>query len=328
MKLNKILLLLFAAVLITGCEKKEENIISRPVFEIRKTDSIPSFSGENAYAMTKAQVGFGPRNPESAGHALTLSFLQNELNRYADEVKLQSFSYAGYNEELNLTNIIARFNPGDKNRVMICAHWDTRPRSERTKDSTKRNLPIPGANDGASGCGVILELARALGDKKLNVGVDLVLFDGEDYGKENDLDNYCLGSKYYSVNIPGGTYPRFAILLDMVGDKDAVFMKEAASLEYAPDIVNLVWDIASQQSASSFIPRKGESIYDDHIPLNQAGIKSVDIIDAELVGADTPVERRNYWHSDRDTIDNISAGTLQQVGNVLVTLLYSIHFNT
>jgi glutaminyl-peptide cyclotransferase len=328
MKLNKILLLLFAAALIAGCENKDENSISKPAFEIQKTDSIPAFNGENAYAQTKAQVDFGPRNPGSAGHALALSYLQNQLNRYADEVKLQSFSYAGYNEELNLTNIIARYNPENRNRIMICAHWDTRPRSEHTKDSTKRDLPILGANDGASGCGVILELARILDSKKLNVGVDLVLLDGEDYGKENDLDNYCLGSKYYSVNIPDGIYPRFAILLDMVGDKDAVFMKEAASVEYAPDIVNLIWDIASQLNASSFVPRKGESIYDDHIPLNQAGIKSIDIIDAELVGADTPIERRNYWHSDRDTMENISAGTLQQVGSVLVTLLYSIHFNT
>ncbi len=327
MKLKKILLLFSMVLLIAGCEKKEENNITRPPFVIEKNDSIPSFSGENAYTMTKAQVDFGPRNPGSAGHALALSYLQNELNRYADEVKLQSFSYAGYNEELNLTNIIARYNPGNKNRVMICAHWDTRPRSEHTKDSTKRNLPILGANDGASGCGVILELARLIDSKKLNYGIDLVLLDGEDYGKENDLDNYCLGSKYYSVNIPGGVYPRFAILLDMVGDKDAVFMKEAASMEYAPDIVNIVWDVASRVNASAFIPRNGESIYDDHIPLNQAGIKSIDIIDAELVGADTPVERRNYWHSDRDTMDNISVGTLQQVGTVLAALVYSIHFN-
>ena len=234
MKLKYIFLLFFAAVLISGCEKKEDNNITRPAFEIQKTDSIPSFNGANAYAMTKAQVDFGPRNPGSAGHALTLSFLHNELNRYADEVKQQSFTYPGYNEQLNLTNIIARYNPDNKNRIMICAHWDTRPRSEHSKDSTKRSQPVLGANDGASGCGVILELARILGEKKLNVGVDFVLLDGEDYGKENDLDNYCLGSKYYSVNLPDGIYPRFAILLDMVGDKDAVFMKEAASAEFAP----------------------------------------------------------------------------------------------
>ncbi|HEY6906300.1 MAG TPA: M28 family peptidase, partial [Ignavibacteriaceae bacterium] len=132
----------------------------------------------------------------------------------------------------------------------------------------------------------------------------------------------------YAVNIQGGTHPEFAILLDMVGDKDAVFMKEAGSVEYAPDIVNLIWEIAASVDAGVFAPRGGESIYDDHIPLNQAGIKTVDIIDAELVGADTPVERRNYWHSDRDNMDNISQSTLQQVGNVLVYLLYSLHFNT
>jgi Zn-dependent M28 family amino/carboxypeptidase len=273
-------------------------------------------------------VEFGPRNPGSNGHSLALTYLQNELNKYADEVKLQSFTYPGYNEVLNLTNIIAKFNSENKNRIMICAHWDTRPRSEHSKDSTKQKLPILGANDGASGCGVILELARVLNKKELNIGVDLVLLDGEDYGKENDLDNYCLGAKYYSVNISGEVYPRFAILLDMVGDKDAVFMKEAGSMEYAQDIVNLIWNIAVQLNAQAFIPKEGESIYDDHIPMNQAGIKTVDIIDAELVGADTPVERRNYWHSDRDTMENIGQGTLQQVGNVLVYLLYSLHFTS
>jgi hypothetical protein len=278
--------------------------------------------------MTKAQVDFGPRNPGSSGHSLALSFLQNELNKYADEIELQPFTYPGYDEELHLTNIIAKFNPGNKNRIMICAHWDTRPRSEHSRDSTKRNLPILGANDGASGCGIILELAKVLSRNKVNIGVDLVLFDGEDYGKENDLDNYCLGSKYYSINIPGGIYPRFAVLLDMVGDREAVFMKEAGSVQYAPDIVDLVWNIAQQVNASAFIQKQGEGIYDDHIPLNQAGIKTIDIIDEELVGADTPDERRNYWHTDKDTMENISPGTLQQVGDVLVYLLYTIHFNT
>lgn len=325
---NKIFLLLAVLFLVNGCEKKEEKVISKPAFVLKKNDSLPDFSGANAYAMTKAQVDFGPRNPGSSGHSLALSFLQNELNKYADEIELQPFTYPGYDEELHLTNIIAKFNPGNKNRIMICAHWDTRPRSEHSRDSTKRNLPVLGANDGASGCGVILELARVLSSKKVNIGVDLVLFDGEDYGKENDLDNYCLGSKYYSIKIPGGIYPRFAILLDMVGDREAVFMKEAGSVQYAQDIVDLVWNIASQVNASAFVPKQGEGIYDDHIPLNQAGIKTIDIIDEELVGADTPDERRNYWHTDKDTMENISPETLQQVGDVLVYLLYSIHFNT
>ncbi len=315
-------------ICLTGCEKKEENEISKPAFVIQKNDSIPVFNGNNAYNQTKAQVDIGPRNPNSAGHALALTYLQNELNKYADKVILQPFSYQGYKEELNLTNIIARFNPSNKNRIVICAHWDTRPRSEHSKDSTKRNLPILGANDGASGCGVILELARMLSQRKVKYGVDLLLLDGEDYGKENDLDRYCLGSKYYSINIPGGIYPQFAILLDMVGDEDATFMKEANSDQYAPDIVNLIWGIASQLNITIFNPKESAAIYDDHIPMNQAGIKTIDIIDAELVGADTPVERRNYWHSDKDTMENISAKTLQQVGDVLVCLLYSIHFNS
>lgn len=327
MKINYLIILFSSLLLIAGCDNKEQNHISKPSFEIRQNDSIPHFNGDNAYAQVKAQVEFGPRNPGSAGHNLALIYLQNELNKYADEVSIQSFTYPGYNEELNLTNVIAKFNPGNKNRIMICVHWDTRPRSEHSRDTTKRNLPVPGANDGASGCGVILELARVLSEKKPDIGIDLVLFDGEDYGKENDLDNYCLGSKYYSVNIPQSVYPRFAVLLDMVGDKEALFMKEAGSMQYAPDIVNLVWDIAGQLNAPTFIPRTGESVYDDHIPLNQAGIKTIDIIDEELVGADSPVERRNYWHSDKDTMENIGKETLQQVGDVLVHLLYSIHFN-
>lgn len=327
MKLISVNILLILLILTAGCEKKENKEISKAEFEIVKNDSLPQFSGENAYAFTKAQVDFGPRNPGSPGHSRTLAYLQNELNKFADEVELQSFTYPGYNEQLHLTNIVAKFNPGNKKRILICAHWDTRPRSEHSKDSTKRNLPILGANDGASGCGIILELARVLHRNRVAIGIDLVLFDGEDYGKENDLDNYCLGSKYYSVNIPGGIYPRFAILLDMVGDKDAIFMKEAGSVQYASDIVDLIWNIAAQVNASAFVPRRGEGIYDDHIPLNQAGIKTVDIIDEELVGADTPTERRNYWHSDKDTMENIGKDTLQQVGDVLIYLIYSIHFD-
>ncbi|HKB86175.1 MAG TPA: M28 family peptidase [Ignavibacteriaceae bacterium] len=328
MKFKNLFLLLIVLIMIAGCEKKEEYEISKPAFDIQQNDSIPVFNGEDAYAFTKAQVDFGPRNPGSNGHTLALTYLQNELNKYADEMILQSFTYPGYNEDLNLTNIVARFNPGNKNRILICAHWDTRPRSEHSSDSTKRDLPIPGANDGASGCGVILELANILHKEKPGIGVDLVLLDGEDYGKESDLDNYCLGSKYFSVHIPDGLYPGFAILLDMVGDKEAVFMKEANSVEYAPDIVNLIWSTAVQLNASAFIPRTGGAIYDDHIPLNQAGIKTIDIIDADLVGADTPVERRNYWHSDKDTMENIGKNTLQQVGTVLTYILYSIHFNS
>ncbi|HSD62317.1 MAG TPA: M28 family peptidase [Ignavibacteriaceae bacterium] len=315
-------------LILLGCNNKDETVVSKPAFELQKNDSIPVFNGNNAYLQTKTQVDFGPRNPGSKGHSIALAYLRNELNRYADIIILQPFSYQGYNEELSLTNIIARFNPSEKNRILICAHWDTRPRAEHSVDSLKQNQPIPGANDGASGCGVILELARILKQEKPVYGIDLVLLDGEDYGKENDLDNYCLGSKYFSIHIPDGVYPEFAILLDMIGDKEATFLKEENSMQYAPDIVSLVWGIASQLNITLFNPREGGAIYDDHVPMNQAGIKTIDIIDAGLVGADSPDERRNYWHSNKDTMENIGEQTLQQVGDVLVFLIYSIHFNS
>ena len=200
---------------------------------------------------------------------------------------------------------------------------------ERTNDPdpAKRNLPILGANDGGSGVGVLLELARILKQNPVSYGVDLIFFDGEDYGKENDLGNYFLGSKYFASQKPSGYNPAFGILLDMVGDKQAVFNKEGKSMLFAPEVVNMVWSIAGKLNASVFSEAEGNQIEDDHVPLNEAGLNTIDIIDIDLVGADTGVKRRNYWHSQNDTMDNISEATLQQVGNVLTYLIYSLDFN-
>jgi hypothetical protein len=152
------------------------------------------------------------------------------------------------------------------------------------------------------------------------------LLDGEDYGKKSDLENYCLGAKYYASNT-GEVKPAFGILLDMIGDKEGFFPKEGQSLKYAPDIVNMVWGMAAQTGADAFKNSEYPEIYDDHVALNQGGIRTVDIIDLELIGADTPKERRNYWHTNNDTMENISADALQQVGSVLVNIIYSLKFN-
>ncbi len=325
----KYLLVITAAFLFFSCGEQQQQKVSKPLYELAKNYNIPKFDAGNAYDQVKAQVDFGPRNPGSKGHDETLQYLQNELKKYADEVQLQSFTYTGYNEEkLVLTNIIGKFNPSAKRRIILCAHWDTRPRAEKDKDPAKRNLPILGANDSGSGVGVLLELARLLKNQKVNYGIDIVFFDGEDYGKEDDLNNFCLGSKYFSANYNQPVYSAFSILLDLVGDKEANFSEEGNSLKYAPEVVNMVWGIASQVNASMFTPVEGESIYDDHIPMNQAGLKTIDIIDAELVGADTPVKRRNYWHTQNDTMENIGKNTLQQVGDVLTHLVYSLQFNS
>lgn len=313
--------------LLISCGEELPN--QKPLFQIGNNYQLPKFDEENAYDQIKKQTLFGPRNPGSLGHKKALNYFQEEFEKYCDSLILQTFSYNGYNNErLELTNIIAKFNPTEKNRIIICAHWDTRPRAEHDADSTKRNFPIIGANDGASGCGIILELARLLNETEINYGVDLILFDGEDYGKESDLENFCLGSKYFAANLPEGYAPVFAILIDMVGDKEASFYIEQNSARYAPDILNLVWNIAASVQADIFKREEKSSVYDDHIPLNRGGIRAVDIIDGELIGANTPVERRNYWHTHNDTMENIGKETLKQVGDVLTYLIFSIQFNT
>ncbi len=254
--------------ILSSCKKEDEVTVSKPSFGIQMKDSIPQFNADKAYDFIAKQVSFGPRNPGSAGHRQTLFYLQTELKRYADDVKLQNFSYTGYEgERLDLTNIIGKFNPKLKNRILFCAHWDTRPRAELDKDEGNRLSPISGANDGASGVAVLLELARLLSENKPDYGIDVIFFDGEDYGHEGDLANYCLGSKYFALNLPAGYKPVFGILLDMVGDKEAKFFKEGCSVQYAPDIVDMVWSIANQLNAGMFINNNYGLIYDDHILL-------------------------------------------------------------
>jgi len=326
--LAPVFLLIPLLLLLSSCGEKQQNEPTKPLYELTKNNNIPKFDVDNAYNQVKAQVYYGPRNPNSSGHDNALNYLQNELRKYCDDVELQSFTYTGYgNEKLNLTNIIGKFNPEAKNRIVLCAHWDTRPRAEKAVDPKRRDEPILGANDGGSGVGVLLEIARILKTNKINYGVDLVLFDGEDYGKEEDLDNFCLGSKYYAVNYRHTSTPAFCVLLDLVGDKDAVFAKEGNSLRFAPQVVNMVWGIAKQIKANKFLNKDGGYIYDDHIPLEQAGLKAIDIIDGDLIGADTPVKRRNYWHTHKDNMDNIGKNTLQQVGDVMTQLLFTLKFN-
>ncbi len=328
MSSKKIFILILPIVfIITSCSEKKVEV-SKPLYELTAKNIIPKFEAKNAYQYIKEQIKFGPRSPNSTAHANTLNYLTNTLGKFTQSVTKQSFTYVGYNGEvLELTNIIAKFNPENKNRIMISAHWDSRPRSENAEDPAKRKLPVLGANDGASGVAVILELARILSENKIDFGVDLVLFDGEDYGLESDLKNYSLGAKYFSSKLFLNNYPAFAVLLDMVGDKDAQFPIERNSKNYAPDIVKMFWEKAAQIGADKFTFNISPPIYDDHIPLNQAGLRTIDIIDSDLIGADTPVERRNYWHSDKDTIDNIGIETLQQVGDVVTNIIYSIKFN-
>ena len=275
--------------------------------------AIPTFDGKQAFVYLTTQTDFGPRVPNSPAHEKCLAYLQIELQKYADAVNLQSFNQQGYNGvTLNLTNIIASFNLKATNRILLTAHWDSRPRADQDTDPKKQNLPVQGANDGASGVAILMEIGRLLKLTPSSAGVDIVLTDGEDYGKEGDNARYLLGARYFAKNLPPGFHPAFGILLDMVGDRDLSISKEPNSMHSAPDIVDLVWSTAHELGVYQFSNNVQFGVMDDHLPLNDAGIKTIDLIDFDYP----------YWHTTEDTPDKCSAESLEAVGKVLVNVIY------
>lgn len=283
------------------------------------TQAVPSFDSERAFAILNQVVSFGPRNPNSAGHQACLTWLHKELAGLADSVRIQEFNHRGYNGELlRLRNVIASFRPDEASRILLCTHWDTRPRADRDSDPARRNEPMIGANDGASGVAVLLELARLFRNTPPAVGVDIVLFDGEDYGLEGDTPNYLLGSRHFSTTKPAEYIPRFGILLDMIGDAQLEIPREGHSMNFAPDIVELVWETAARLGYRQFADWIDEPITDDHLPLNAVGIKTIDLIDFSY-----PDASHRYWHTHDDTPDKCSAESLGAVGSVVAHVVYA-----
>jgi hypothetical protein len=308
---------------ITACSSNK----SEKSFQFtKKNRTVPQFNVDSTYHQIVCQVQMGPRNPGSEGHTKALSYLTKKLKSYAGAkyVYVQRFTHKGYNrKKLKLANIIAAFNPQDSDRIMLCAHWDTRPRAD--EGSKNQNKPILGADDGASGVAVLLELARLFHNHPPQIGVDIVLFDGEDYGKVQDIDKFFLGSKYWAEHPPVKNYhPRFGVLLDMVGGVHAQFPKEGNSMNNAPSLVDAVWKVARQMGYDSlFVDKKGERISDDHVPLMHIRkIPMVDIIhyNPGMNGNDVfPF----YWHTHQDDLKIISKKTLGGVGNVLTEMIYN-----
>lgn len=312
--------LLLMGALLAGCSQDQPRA-SAPLNTSttrKQMTPIPEFSGLRAFDLLLKQTSFGPRNPGSEGHRSCLAFLIGSLKGTADEVRVQEFTHPGYGgEKLRLTNVIASFNPAAASRILLCAHWDTRPRADRDDNRAKRELPILGANDAGSGVAVLLEIASLLKNAPPPVGVDIVLFDGEDYGKEGDTDMYLLGSRYFARTKSPDYLPRFGILLDMVGDTQLDLPKEINSVRYAPDIVNLVWGTARELGITQFDDQTGDEILDDHVPLNEAGIKTIDIIDFAY-----PDASHRYWHTHNDTPEHCSSESLAAVGTVVTHVIY------
>jgi len=313
----KYFLFLGAIGVFSSCSQRQEKTIPQQdttAQNLPRKMTVPDFDGQKAFSNLQAQTDFGPRNPNSIGHQKCLDYLFVELSRYAEKVTKQNFSHRGYGgENLTLTNIFGTFNSRASDRILLLAHWDTRPRADQEKDPSKQNRPILGANDGASGVGVLLEIARLLKQDAPPIGVDLLFVDGEDYGKSQDLDSYFLGSRYF-MKVKSENYrPRFAVLLDMVGYKDLQIPMEQNSMKFAPQAVELIWSTAEDLGVTQFVNIPGEEISDDHVPLNAGGIPTVDIIDFQYP----------YWHTTQDTPDKCSAESLEAIGKVLMHVLYA-----
>ncbi len=306
-RISFLILLIF--ILSCNSERKPEPQ-SRPETTVQV--NVPEFDENLAFEYLEKQVSFGPRVPNSKAHADCKNFLINEISKYADAVNLQNFTHSYLGKNFNLTNIIASFNLNSGFRILLCAHWDSRPYADEEKETVKKIKPVPGANDGASGVAVLLEIARILKNNPPPIGVDIIFFDGEDLGDSGDLENFCIGSKYFAKNKSPNYLPQFGILLDMVGDKDLQIFKERNSMRYAPDVVNYVWSIAREIGISEFKDEIKHDIYDDHIPLNEAGIRTIDIIDFDYP----------YWHTTEDTPDKCSPQSLEKVGKVVLNVIY------
>ncbi|MDA0986973.1 MAG: M28 family peptidase [Bacteroidetes bacterium] len=299
-----------------SCENQNKPIQNSKVTTLADTIHL-LFDKEKAWDNLIKQTSFGPRNPNSIGHQRCLLFLQNELKQYSNSTQLFPFQQFGYNENLYLTNIFASFRPDLKKRILLLAHWDTRPRSDEEVSIEKQNFPIIGANDGASGVAVLLEVARILKNNPPEVGVDILFVDGEDYGKKQDLKFYSLGAKYFIKKKPATYQPQFAILLDMVGDKNLEIYKEKYSSRFAPSLTNEVWKRASNLNLHQFKNETRYEIYDDHIVLNEQGIPTIDIIDFDY----------EFWHTTNDTPDKCSKESLNAVGKLILNIIYKFPHN-
>ena len=312
---------------------------NKDVENIEETDEVekvqpvgPAFNADSAYAFTKAQCDFGPRPMNSDAHEKCLKWIENKFKQYGCEVSLQKADLKGWDgTTLHSTNIIARINPKATTRIMLCAHWDSRPWADNDPDSLNWHKPILAANDGASGVAVMLELARLLkaSGQKAAIGVDFVCFDAEDYGvpqwsdTQDDGSSFALGAQYWAENVPHGYDPRYGILLDMVGGQGAQFYREGMSMQYAPSIVRKVWRAARQAGYGSFFPNdEGGMITDDHLPVNQtAKIPCIDVI--PYYPACQQSSFGPTWHTLADNMDNIDKNVLKAVGQTMVQVIFT-----
>ena len=281
--------------------------------------NIPTFNQKMAFQHLLNQCSYGPRNPGSEGHQEFSKYLEEYLSSLSKNVIIQEFSYTEHltAKKRKGKNLIAQFNLESEERLLLGAHWDTRSLSDEDPDEEKRSLPVLGANDGASGTAVLMELASIFSKNNPPIGIDIVFFDAEDVGINGKPYTFAMGSEYFSKNLPIEK-PNFAIIVDMVGDKSLKIPIERFSYQVNPEMVKEIWSLANDLGLNAFEYRVGYEIYDDHVPLwENAQIPAIDIIDF-----DYPNLFYNYWHTQKDIPENCSPQSLYQVGTLLLNYIY------
>jgi Zn-dependent M28 family amino/carboxypeptidase len=316
-------LILFLTII--ACNSNQDKVVEKkPKVKVE----VPNFNSDSAYFFVEQQVNFGPRVISSKAWDNCSKYLTNKLESYNAKVIVQQAPITTYDQKNHtLRNIIGSYSPEKNNRIALFAHWDSRHVADY--DTINTSQPILGANDGGSGVGVLLEIARNLDLKNPKIGVDIIFFDAEDYGQpENSKfpimnDSWCLGSQHWSKNPHKQNYfAKYGILLDMVGGKDAEFWQESISSYYASNIIKKVWDVAHNIGYSNFfIYKNSPQIMDDHYYVNTiAGIPTIDIIEYD------PFSKTNFnkhWHTHADNMNNVDRKTLKAVGQTVMNVIYS-----
>ena len=303
-------LLACALLLLGACERSAS------------TPTTP-FDGETARGYVKAQLDFGARVPGTEAARKTGDWIVAQMRTRADTVIEQRWTHVtAKGDTLPLRNIFARFRPQASTRILYVTHWDSRPVSDQAQDPAKRSLPVPGANDGASGVGLFIALGDVLKKTPPTVGVDLLFVDGEDYGTFGPPDvDVLIGSTYFAEHLPAGYQPIFGVLFDMIGDADLSIPQESNSVTRAPEVVSRVWDTAAKLGYQRYFPPTvGYAVTDDHIPLLDKGLRVIDVIDLDYLGPPGS-GKPNYHHTPEDTLDKVSAQSLKVVGDVAYSLI-------
>lgn len=309
-----------------GEERADRRENSKEIETPTRSVDTPTFNADSAFQFIAEQLEFGPRVPGSEAHIQCRDYLADQLRRFGASVEIQEFNARLFETQRSVRcyNVIGRFNPGNRNRIVLAAHWDTRYKADHDPDLENRDQPVPGADDGGSGVGVLLEVARQLGENPISLGVDIVFFDAEDQGQEGGRpETWGVGAQHWSNVIArsGSSRPQYGILLDMVGASNPRFGREQFSARFAPTVLDKVWRVAQNLGYGRFfVNQPVAGVIDDHYFVNTiARVPMINIINRP---PDTDTGFVPHWHTLSDDLNAIDRNTLKMVGHVVLEVIY------